>query len=382
MSISRRSLLRRISVGAAITASVSSVGGTLLGSIAPTPWLSGEPESAGPVRLDRNENHYGPSAKAIAAMRDAANIAYQYPDIESAALQNKIASLHRIPAEQVVLGCGSRDILRMAIDAFVRGRKKLLLAQPTFEFASDYARAAGAELEIVPLRKDYAHDLGAMLARVDESVGLVYICNPNNPTASVTPREEIEEFIKKLPRTAYVLIDEAYHQYVVTSSNYSSFIDDPVDDNRVIVARSFSKVYGLAGMRVGYAVTAKPAANILNSYKLPDGLSLAGAMSAFAALDDNEHVQESVRRNANDRQEFFNHANTWMLPGIDSHTNFVMFNAGMPGTQVVEYFKRNNVLVSGPFPPFDKHIRVSLGTPSEMARFWQVWDTIPNKMKM
>jgi histidinol-phosphate aminotransferase len=241
----------------------------------------------------------------------------------------------------------------------------------------DAVRRAGGELVTVPLKKDYSHDLEAMLAQADASTGLVYICNPNNPTGTLTPRRDLDAFIRRLPATVSVLIDEAYHHYVGASSDYASFIDRPIDDGRVIVARSFSKIHGLAGLRVGYAITAPRTARLLAAHRLRDNLNVVASMAAIAALDDVEHVRVSAARNADDRQEFFNQANARMLRWIDSQTNFVLLHAARPAVDVLAHFQDHEILVGGPIPTFDKSIRVSLGTPDEMREFWRVWDLMP-----
>ena len=332
---------------------------------------------AGPIRLSRNENAYGPSARITSAMQGAAvNTANRYPDTEAEALRIKIAAFHHVAPEQVVLGCGSREIMRTAVDAFAGRGKKLVLARPTFDLIARFAENAGAEVIAVPLTKDYSYDLDAMLARVDASARLVYICNPNNPTGTLTRRQDIEAFVRSLPPTTHVFIDEAYHHYVTPSSDYASFIDRPVDDDRVIVARSFSQVYGLAGLRIGYAVAAPATSHVL-SYRLPDEVNIVAAKAAITALGDTEHVAESVKRNADDRQEFFNQANARMVRGIDSHANFVMLNTGRPAVEVIEHFRKNNIVLPTPIPSFDEHIRVSLGTVEDMCEFWRVWDLQP-----
>src|SRR5947209_7069513 len=268
MNISRRNLLRHMATGVAATAAVPSLAKVSLGAVRGS---FGLPEGAGNaaslIRLSRNENAYGPSAKVIATMREAAlNVANRYPEEEAEALRMRIAALHGVAPEQVVLGCGATEIMRMAVDAFVGSRKSHVTELPTFDLILEFARRAGAEVVPVALSKDYSHDLDAMLARTDGATGLVYICNPNNPTGSLTRRQDIVTFIQSLPPTTYVLIDEAYHHYVSPSAEYASFTDRRLDDDRVIVARSFSKIYGLAGLRVGYAVAARPAARRLGSY--------------------------------------------------------------------------------------------------------------------
>jgi histidinol-phosphate aminotransferase len=172
-----------------------------------------------------------------------------------------------------------------------------------------------------------------------------------------------------------VLVDEAYHHYVGDSADYASFIDRRVDDSRVIVTRSFSKIYGLAGLRVGYAVAAAHTAGVLAPRTLSDGVNVVAARAAAAALDDTEYVRTSVNRNTDDRQEFFNQATARMLRP-DSVTNFVMLDTGRGAVEVVEHFRNHGILVSGPFQGFDQNIRVSLGTPRDMREFWRVWDLI------
>jgi histidinol-phosphate aminotransferase len=159
--------------------------------------------------LDSNENVYGPSLKAATAIRAALSSANRYPFREYDALVERIASLHQVKPEQVMLGCGSTEILRLAAAAFLGPGKQVIQPSPTFEAMDHYARSVGAEVVSVPLTANFAHDLDAMLARTAPSGTLVYICNPNNPTASLTPRKDIETFIGKLPDTTYVLVDEA-----------------------------------------------------------------------------------------------------------------------------------------------------------------------------
>ena len=377
MRLSRRTLFRQIGAGAAAGVGLPSLTRASLSAHLSDPVSSGA-RAGDSVRLHLNENAYGPSAKAIAAIRDgAASLAGRYPDAQEEGLRNKLAGLHRVMPEQVIVGCGSGEILRMAALAFSRSGKKVILAHPTFELMAECARRAGAQVVSVALRSDYSHDLDSMLSHADAATGLVYICNPNNPTGSLTRRQDLEAFLRKLPLSAYVLMDEAYHHYVGGSPEYSSFIDRPVDDPRVVVARTFSTIHGLAGVRIGYAIAAPETARLLAAERLRDDVSGVATAAASVALDDLEHVQTSARRNQDDRQEFCNQANARMLRTIDSHTNFVMLHVSRPAVETVEHFRKNGVLVAGPFPVFDKYIRVSLGTRADMREFWRVWDLLP-----
>jgi len=368
MPISRRHLLRRLGAAAAAAAAAPSLVEASSGAALP----------GGVIRLDRNENPCGPSPQVLAAILDAARQAADCdPEVESEALRKRIARLHSVSAEQVVLGCGSTEILRMAADAFVGPARTALAGLPAFDVMDRCARRTGADVVGVPLSRNYSHDLAAMLERADAATGLVYICNPNNPTGTLTRRRDLEAFIRELPETTCVLIDEAYHHYVGASSDYVSFIDRPLDDARVIVSRSFSKIHGLSGLRVGYAIAAAQTARRLAAGRLPGAVNVVAARAAAAALDDQEYVRSSARRNADDRQEFLNQANARMLRPIDSQTNFVLLDTEQPAAEIVERFKKNGILLAPPFPGFEEHVRVSIGTPAAMREFWNIWDLKP-----
>ena len=329
------------------------------------------------TRLNSNENAYGPSENVVDAIKSAIGSANRYPRMEYDALAERIANFHKLKPEQVLFGCGSTEILRMAAFAFLGNGKELMQASPTFEAIERYTRAAGSEVKSVRLTPAFAHDLDGMLASAGASTTLVYICNPNNPTASLTPRKDLESFIARIPASTFVVIDEAYHHYARTSGMYASFIDRPLDDERVIVVRTFSKVYGLAGLRLGYGVGSPKTIQRMRKFTTENNINAIVTQAAAAALDDTGGVRDSVRRNADDRQEFFNQAMTRALKPIDSHANFVMMNTFHPAEEVIQHFQKNNVLIGRRFRPMDTYIRVSLGRPEEMKAFWQAWDMLP-----
>jgi histidinol-phosphate aminotransferase len=372
--ITRRNFFRNVAAGTAVAAALPPLADLAFSELVPSPRASGP---GGPIILSRNENAYGPSQKVIASMQDSLQFANRYPDPAVSALHGRIAQSHSIRPEQLVLGCGSGEILSITASAFLAPGKTLITAVPTFESIGRCAKALGAQVVEISLDKNYSHDLPGMLARADASTALVYICNPNNPTASLTPRKELEEFIRKLPPSTTVLIDEAYHHFVGTTPDYTSFIEKPMNDDRVIVARTFSKVFGLAGIRVGYAVGAPEKIQSLSARRLPEGLNAVGARAALVAYDDIEYVQMSEKRNAEDRQEFFNQAKSRKVEGIPSYTNFAMFKTGRPAVEVIEHFKKNNIQIARLFPSMNSYVRVSFGTPPEMKEFWRVWDLIP-----
>lgn len=386
MGLSRRNLLRNLGVGAVVGAAAPALRGlpispateaALWGNSAPA-----DPVTLEPVLLYRNENPYGPSEKVLTVLRESASAGNRYPRTEYDTLLDKLAALHKVKRDQIVLGCGSGEILCMAAMAYLKPGKKLVEAAPTFPALGKLAQTAGIEVADVQLNKRYEHDLGVMLDRADTSTGLVYIVNPNNPTGTITPRKDIEAFIAKLPASVTVLIDEAYHHFATPGGEYESFLDRPIGDPRVIVARTFSKIYGLAGMRIGYAVATPEVAKRLAAGFPGWSVSVVSARAASAALDDVEYVRLGVKRNTDDRQEFMNQANARMLRCIDSQTNFVMMNPQRPPDEVIEHLKKHHILIGPKYPALDKYIRVSLGQPGEMKIFWQAWDLMPPNSKM
>ncbi len=366
MAISRRQLLRRVGTAAAVAAAT------------PFP-LDARAATArrgpAPVRLSRNENPYGPSPDALAAIRqvDVGELSL-YPDVEYEALRLRLAAAHRVSPDRIVLGAGSTDVLRMIADACLGPQQFLVLAQPTCDVIARWATRAGAAVVRVPLARDWSHDLHAMQARCEAGAALVYICNPNNPTGSLTRRGEIEAFVGGLPGGTRVVIDEAYHHYVKPGVDYASFLDRQFADDRIIVVRTFSKAYGLAGIRLGYAVADPAIAARVSERAETPGIASVAALAAVAALDDRTHLETIVRKVADDRQEFYNQANARMLRVIDSHANFVMMNTTRRAADIVSHFARNGIALPSPFAPLDEYVPVSLGTKSDMDEFWRVWD--------
>jgi histidinol-phosphate aminotransferase len=332
-----------------------------------------------PVRLDSNENPYGPSPKVLEAMRSALSTANRYPRREYRGLVEHIAAMHKVPPEQVLLGCGSSEILRVTAVALLEPGKKFVQAAPTFETAEHYAKLAGAAVIFVPLDPKFAHDVDSMLAHIDAATPLVYLCNPNNPTGSITPREALEVFLARVPPTTTVLIDEAYHHFATETPGYASFLDHPIEHDGLIVSRTFSKVYGLAGMRLGYAIAKPSMISRLRPYITPVNVNAAVLRAGLAALEDGESAQDYVRKNATTRQMFFHEAAMRGLKPIDSCTNFVMMDVHRPTKTVIEHFEQNRVWIGREFPPLETCVRVSLGKPEEMKEFWRVYDTLGEK---
>jgi len=374
MQISRRSFLRTSTVGAA--AGIAAANLTFPRFVSAEPQRAAQP--GGPVLLNSNENPYGPWPTVMEAIHRALPYSNRYPFADVNALEAKIAELHRVKTEQVVTGCGSSEVLRVAAEVFCKPGQTLVTAIPTFESLGDYVTARGGKVRTVPLNANFEHDLPRMGAQSGEQLGLVYICNPNNPTANVTPRKDIEAFLKTLGPKTYVLIDEAYHHFAMSSPEYASFIDHPVDDPRVIVARTFSKIYGLAGIRLGYSVAAPTTAKQMRDFITYDNVNMLAAHCGVAGLEDAAGLATAVRRITADRDDFVRQAQQRNMKVIPSQANFAMMETGKPIRDLIAYFKKNNVLIGRPFHGMEDYARISFGTPEQMKIFWQTWDKMPS----
>jgi histidinol-phosphate aminotransferase len=379
MPISRRDLFRKLAAG---TAAAGIVNLPLSRVVRAFPSLRMEAATPMQVLLNRDENAYGPSDKVLEVLHDAVASGNRYPRTECESLVSKIAATHAVQPEQVVLGPGLSALFRSVATIFLGPGKKLIQASPTSPTLGAFAQQVGADITNIQINKRYQHDLPAMLAVPGRPASLVYICNPNGAIGTLTPRKDIEAFLRTLPVETTVLIDETYHHFVNPNGEYASFLDQPVRDPRVIVARSFSKAYGLAGMRVGYLIGVPSVARRFEGERLHADVTIVSARAAAAALDDAEYLQLAIKRNSDDRQEFLNRVNGYMLRALDSHTNFIMLKPGRPVEEVVEHLKGQNVLIGPMNPVMPNYVRVSLGTPTEMDAFWAAWNLMPATGKM
>jgi len=333
---------------------------------------SASPEA---VLLNSNENPYGPAASALDAMTKSESVAARYPDAAEESLTATIARLHGVTPERIVLGCGSGEVLQMADMAFLGPGKKVVVAEPTFEAVLGYAKVTKAEPVKVPLTADFRHDLPRMAAACDAGTGLVYVCNPNNPTGTIVTRDEFTLFLERVPRTVAILVDEAYHHFV-DDPRYASALDWIDKAPNVVVVRTFSKVYGMAGMRLGYAVASKENAEALRAHAAWSNANAAVLAAALASLAETDHVprQRSINRETRD----------WLCRELErdgrryipSHANFVMIDAGGDVAPLIESFRQRRIFVGRKFPSLSNWLRVSMGTKPEMQAFVDALRTI------
>jgi len=323
--------------------------------------------TAGSVRLSANENPYGPSAKAHEAMKNAHSMCNRYPDEANDVLIDKIAKINNVNREQVVLGDGSSEILKLCAETFTGPTQgKLIAADPTFEAILEYAKANGAEVVKVPLTTSFAHDLPKMSGAARG--GLIYICNPNNPTASITPKNDLREFIANAPRETMILVDEAYFHYA-DSPDYESMIPLVKDHPNLIVARTFSKIYGMAGLRCGYCVAQPETIKRMHPFQMWDSVNIMALAAATVSLDDTDQVTNGRRSNSEVKAFVTSELEKMGYETIPSQANFIMFDCKRPVLPLIKALKDRNVEVGRLFPPVPTYMRVTIGKRNEMEFF-------------
>lgn len=365
MNLSRRAFARVAGAGAAAA---------VLPPLAfARPLLAAASSTNGIVRLSANENPYGPSASALEAMRAAFAQAWRYPDEAQDALLETIAKLHSVSRDQVLLGDGSSEILKLAAASFTGPSRKVVMASPTFEALGNYARTAGAEVVNVPLDAVYGHDLAKMGSVA--GAGLIYICNPNNPTGSITPRASVRTLIGSAPASAAILVDEAYHHYAA-SSDYESVIPMIASRPNLIVARTFSKIYGMAGLRCGYAIGSRETIRTLGAQQAWDSMNVIALAAAQASLNDPNHVAEGQKRNAATKSGVVASLKKLGYEIVPSETNFIMIDVRREVRPLIGAMRTRGVHVGRLFPAMPHHMRVTIGRPEQMDAFMRAFSEV------
>lgn len=368
--LSRRSFVRTIGAGAAASTLAPLLHGRGLEAMAldgAAAWApTGDPQV---IKLDSNENPNGPARIAVSAVRDAMREAALYPRDRVAALRDAIAAREGIPADAVVLGAGSAEVLRAAVFACCGPERPLVTAIPSYEAPQRDAALVKAPLRGVPVTGDLRLDLDAMAAAAP-GAGLVFLCNPNNPTGTLHGADAVAACIARITREApgtTILVDEAYHEYV-TDPRYATALPTAMAQPNVIVSRTFSKIYGIAGLRVGYAMGQPATIARLRAQVLPLSINQFGAIAAHACLQQPALVARE--RDGNRAALEWTSAEFRRLgyTVAESQANFVLVDLRRDAQPFRDACKAAGVLVGRAFPPLATHVRISIGTPREMER--------------
>ncbi|MEZ5285962.1 MAG: histidinol-phosphate transaminase [Vicinamibacterales bacterium] len=328
------------------------------------------------AKLSSNENNFGVPDSVMKAMNAAWKYAgrYGYPDGN---IVQAIAEHHGVKPENVLLGAGSGEILDVVGTTFLRTGKKVIGCEPSFGSVYQHATAIETDSVLVGLKADYSLDTSQMIETANRhasDIGFYYLCNPNNPTGIVVPQKEVHEIVERLPKGMPILIDEAYHHFVADPA-YASSVNYVLEGRPVIVARTFSKIAGLAAMRLGYAIAPAPIIRQMRPWAM-NSINVLVKHGGVASLKDTQSQAEVKQKITALRTKTSEALRAYGYDVIPSETNFFMVHLGRDVQPVIDAFREKEVLVGRPFPPMTKHLRVSVGTPEEMDRFMTAFKEI------
>ncbi len=328
------------------------------------------------VHINYNESPYGPSEKALKAMQNVPVSLYgRYFDDDSYEdMSTTLAKHHNLKRENIHVGSGSTEIIKICDDVFLGGKANVVVAEPAYEAVLQYAANSKAAALKTPLTKDYRHDLVKMAAAITPETGLVYICNPNNPTGTIVTKDEMQRFMDRIPASVTVLVDEAYSHFA--DSTYESAVRYVSEGRNLIVARTFSKIYGLAGMRIGYAIAKKDLIDKIKPFTVDYSITGLAVNAVNASIADTSHVERIAKLNAAQRQIFFDEMKRRKFECTPSQANFVMVNVRTPVAPIIKEFEKRKVLVGREFPAMPNFVRVTFGTDDEMKKFYAAFQDI------
>ncbi len=332
------------------------------------------------VKLASNENPLGPSPLALEAVRQTAADLHLYPDASGHELKSAISDHYGVPADQIVLGNGSDELIKLFALVYLEPGDNIVIGSPSFVRYDAAAQVTGAELRRVPLDSEWRHDLSAMARAVDIRTKIVFVANPHNPTGTVVDGQSVQRFAESLPQTCLLVLDEAYYEFAAQDSGYRSGLDLIQRGMNVTVFRTFSKSHGLAGIRVGYAFAPAETVSAINRAREPFNVNSLAQAAAIAALGDDHHIQRT--REVNDsglaRVDAFMANRGFSV--VPSRANFIcvdVSSAGISGQEAFDRLLKKGVIVrsGGPLGMPD-HIRVSIGLPEELDAFFAAFDAV------
>jgi histidinol-phosphate aminotransferase len=319
------------------------------------------------LRLSANENPYGPSESAKQAMTAALGEGWKYATSEMPMLAKLIAEREGVTPDHVLITEGSAEVLRITSMLYGSRGAEVIAARPTFEQAPDYAEKSGGEVVWVDLDKNMAHDLAGMEGRITNKTGLVYICNPNNPTATMVPAKDLRAFIGAVSPRAMILVDEAYID-LVDDPAAVAMVDQVRSGKNVIIARTFSKIHGMAGLRLGFAIARPDIIRRMSEMRMSSPNKM-GLVAGVASYQDKEFMAMSRKLVRECLTMTMKTCDELGLKYTKSQANFVMFDTGKPLREFSAFMRQKGIAVGRPFPPYDTWARVSMGKVEQMPQF-------------
>ena len=330
------------------------------------------------IKLASNENPLGPSPLAMEAVRGALAESHRYPDGGTCRLREKLAQRHGVKPQQIFVGLGSSEIIDLAARILLTRGLTGLTAEGSYAPFSIAIRANGANLKLVPLR-EFIFDLKAMAEELTPHTHVVYLANPNNPTGTAFGNDELEEFLARVADDVLVVLDEAYIHYAERPDMPRS-LEIFRERKNLLILRTFSKVYGLAGLRLGYGIGPEVIVAAMNKLRTPFNVTGLSQAAALAALDDEGHVRRSVETNRAERKRLCAELSALGLRPVPSHTNFVFMEIGPEASAISEELLHAGVIVRPlAWMGFPEAVRVSVGTPEENMEFLAAMDRVWTK---
>jgi histidinol-phosphate aminotransferase len=322
-----------------------------------------------PIVLCWNENPYGPSPAARAMISGTIPSACRYPDEEINQLVELLAQREGVPADHIVVGSGSGELLCALGLLHGRNGGEIIAAGPTYEELTNYAKHAGAVLKFVPVDKQLNHDLAAMRAAVSDRTRAIYVCNPNNPTGTAISAASIRSFVGSVPESVTTIVDEAYLDFA-DSSDVRTVSDLISGGKRVVILRTFSKIHGMAGVRCGYGIARPDVAAQIAAARMSSP-NIFAMRAARASLGDQAFLADTRRRIIASRTRITDELTRLGLGYAKPQTNFVFFDTGAPLERFDRFMKTRNILVGRLFPPYSNWCRITIGTEPEVEAFIQ-----------
>jgi histidinol-phosphate aminotransferase len=322
------------------------------------------------IKLGSNENPLGPSPRAIEAIKRVAADVHRYPSVETHDLKYKLAASlgPDITTENIVVGNGSADLMCSMAQSLLSSGGEVIISKPAFQMYEMATNMYGGQCVFVEA-KDFRYDLQAMADRIDERTRMIFVTNPNNPTGLIVSQDEVDDFMERVPPSVVVVFDEAYREYV-DARDYPDTIRYVLEGRNVIITRTFSKIYGLAGMRVGYGIASKGLVDYLLHTQIPFHIGTPALVAAMASLDDHEHVTKSREANAEGRDYLARSLGEMGLSVLPSQANFILtFDFDKDVEEINQALLRQGVIVR-PTDSFrlPQALRITIGTPEENER--------------
>ena len=320
------------------------------------------------IKLASNENPLGPSPLAVQAIAKNAAQVHLYPDGNAYYLKSELSAHIGISPEHLILGNGSNDVLQLIAEAYIAPDDEVIYAAGAFVVYSLVTKLCSATAVVVPMVND-THDLSAMAAAITDKTKVIFVANPNNPTGTMVTADETAAFMEQVPADVLVVFDEAYYEYVARS-DYPQTLPYVLEGRNFIITRTFSKIYGLAGLRIGYGIAPPPLVETLNRVRQPFNCSLVGQAAARAALKDTAHVKESQRSNAAGKAFLYKAFGDMGLCYIETEGNFIMLDVKQSGAEITDALLKQGVIVR-PMAGYGypNAVRVTIGTQHENERF-------------